>query len=206
MIGQLGSRATARNLGSEAAVTNGYTCVGSMFIAHVRLFFPCNDTEIPELAASNNGMNHHMKHPVVLRRYAGFTLIEVMVVVVILGILAAIVVPRIMDRPDVARVTKAKQDIRAIESAMNLYKLDNFVYPSTDQGVEALVQKPTIPPEPRNWKEGGYIDRLPKDPWGNPYQYLNPGVRSAIDIFSLGADGQPGGEGINADIGNWNLD
>ncbi|MFA7094969.1 MAG: type II secretion system major pseudopilin GspG [Gammaproteobacteria bacterium] len=147
-----------------------------------------------------------MKHPVVLRRYAGFTLIEVMVVVVILGILAAIVVPRIMDRPDVARVTKAKQDIRAIESALNLYKLDNFVYPSTDQGVEALVQKPTIPPEPRNWKEGGYIDRLPKDPWGNPYQYLNPGVRSAIDIFSLGADGQPGGEGINADIGNWNLD
>lgn len=142
----------------------------------------------------------------VFRRDAGFTLIEVMVVVVILGILAAIVVPRIMDRPDVARVTKAKQDIRAIESALNLYKLDNFVYPSTDQGVEALVQKPTSSPEPRNWKDGGYVERLPKDPWGNPYQYLNPGVHGSIDIFSFGADSQPGGDGVNADIGNWNLD
>lgn len=146
------------------------------------------------------------KDPRAFQRHMGFTLIEVMVVVVILGILAAIVVPRIMDRPDVARVTKAKQDIRAIESALNLYKLDNFVYPTTDQGIEALAQKPAVPPEPRNWKDGGYIERLPKDPWGNPYQYLSPGVHGAIDIFSLGADGQPGGEGINSDIGNWNLD
>lgn len=146
------------------------------------------------------------KDPRAFQRYTGFTLIEVMVVVVILGILAAIVVPRIMDRPDVARVTKAKQDIRAIESALNLYKLDNFVYPTTDQGVEALVQKPSVPPEPRNWKDGGYVERLPRDPWGNPYQYLSPGVHGAIDIFSLGADGQPGGEGVNTDIGNWNLD
>lgn len=146
------------------------------------------------------------KDPRAFQRHTGFTLIEVMVVVVILGILAAIVVPRIMDRPDVARVTKAKQDIRAIESALNLYKLDNFVYPTTDQGVEALVQKPSVPPEPRNWKDGGYVERLPRDPWGNPYQYLSPGVHGAIDIFSLGADGQPGGEGVNTDIGNWNLD
>jgi general secretion pathway protein G len=133
----------------------------------------------------------------------GFTLIEVMVVVIILGILAAIVVPRVMDRPDVARVTKAKQDIRALESALNLYKLDNFVYPTTDQGLQALVAKPNGSPEPRNWKP--YMDRLPKDPWGHDYQYLSPGVKGDIDVYSLGADGQPGGENLNADIGNWDL-
>lgn len=136
-------------------------------------------------------------------RQTGFTLIEVMVVVIILGILAAIVVPRVMDRPDVARVTKAKQDIRALESSLNLYKLDNFVYPTTDQGLEALVSKPSTSPEPRNWKQ--YMDRLPKDPWGNDYQYLSPGTQGDIDIFSLGADSAAGGEGINADIGNWDL-
>ncbi len=140
------------------------------------------------------------------RSERGFTLIEVMVVVVILGILAAVVIPRIMDRPDTARITKAKQDIRVLEGALNLYKLDNHFYPSTEQGLEALVQKPSGDPEPRNWKEGGYIDRLPVDPWGNPYQYLNPGAHGPIDIYSLGADGQLGGEGIAADIGNWNLE
>ena len=140
------------------------------------------------------------------RSSGGFTLIEVMVVVVILGILAAIVVPRIMDRPDEARIVKAKQDIRALESALNLYRLDNYNYPTTDQGLEALVEKPNIPPEPAHWKNGGYIDRLPKDPWGEPYQYLNPGQKSAIDLYSLGADSQNGGEGTNADVGNWNLD
>ena len=134
---------------------------------------------------------------------AGFTLIEVMVVVIILGILAAIVVPRVMDRPDAARITKTKQDIRAMESALNLYKLDNFVYPSTDQGLEALVVKPSGTPEPRNWKK--YMDRLAKDSWGNDYQYLSPGTKGDIDIFSFGADGQPGGDGVNADIGNWDL-
>lgn len=133
----------------------------------------------------------------------GFTLIEVMVVVIILGILAAIVVPRVMDRPDVARITKAKQDIRALESALNLYKLDNFRYPSTDQGLQSLVEKPTATPEPRNWKP--YMDRLPKDPWGYDYLYLSPGQHGEIDIFSLGADGQNGGEGVDADIGNWAL-
>lgn len=139
----------------------------------------------------------------VARAARGFTLIEVMVVVVILSILAAIVVPRIMDRPDTARITKAQADIRALESALNLYKLDNHNYPSTDDGLEALVQRPAGAPA---WKEGGYMDRLPKDPWGRPYQYLSPGTQGPIDVFSLGKDGQPGGEGMDADIGNWSLD
>ena len=137
------------------------------------------------------------------RANSGFTLIEVMVVVVILGILAAIVVPKVMDRPDAARIVKARQDIRALESAMNLYKLDNFNYPSTDQGIQALVSKPGGSPEAKNWNQ--YMDRLPKDPWGNDYQYLAPGVNGAIDIFSYGADGRSGGADSAADIGNWNL-
>lgn len=136
----------------------------------------------------------------------GFTLIEVMVVVVILGILAALIVPKIMGRPDEARIIKVKQDIRAIESALNLYKLDNYTYPSTEQGLESLITKPTGMPEPRQWKEGGYLDRLPKDPWGFPYLYLNPGEQGEMDIFSLGADGQRGGTSMNADIGNWHLE
>lgn len=140
-----------------------------------------------------------------MKQYRGFTLIEVMVVVVILGILAALVVPRIMSRPDDARLAKARQDIRTIEAALNLYKLDNYIYPTTDQGLEALVAKPTIPPEPRQWKQGGYFDRLPQDPWGRNYLYLQPGQRGEIDIYSLGADGQQGGEGVNADLGNWGL-
>ncbi len=135
---------------------------------------------------------------------SGFTLIEIMVVVVILGILAGIVVPRIMDRPDSARVSAAQQDIRAIESALNLYRLDNHQFPSTDQGLEALVEEPSGSPQPPNWQ--GYLDRLPKDPWGNEYQYLNPGEHGEIDIYSLGADGSPGGEGVDADIGNWQLE
>lgn len=138
-----------------------------------------------------------------MKRNAGFTLIEVMVVVVILGILAAVVVPRIMDNPDKARIVKAKQDVQAMKNALDLYKLDNYSYPSTDQGLQALVQKPAGSPEPRNWKQGGYLENLPQDPWQSDYQYLNPGVHGEVDIFSLGADGRPGGEGINADIGNW---
>lgn len=138
--------------------------------------------------------------------HGGFTLIEVMVVVIILGILAALVVPKIMDRPDLARITKAKQDLRSIESALNLYKLDNYEYPTTDQGLEALVNPPRSSDEVKNWKEGGYLDRLPKDPWGHEYQYLSPGTRGTIDIYSLGADRQIGGEGINAEIGNWDLE
>ena len=134
-------------------------------------------------------------------RQQGFTLIEVMVVVVILGILAAVLVPKVMDRPDEARITKARQDIRALEASLNLYKLDNYEYPSTDQGIEALVTKPDIPPEPPAWKQGRYLDRLPQDPWQQPYQYLNPGVRGTIDVYSLGPDRQPSDD----DIGNWDL-
>ncbi len=139
-------------------------------------------------------------------KMGGFTLIEVMVVVVILGILASLIIPKIMDRPDSARITKARHDVRALESALNLYKLDNFAYPSTDQGLEALVNKPAGSPEPPNWKSDGYLDRLPIDPWGTPYQYLNPGENGAIDIYSLGADGALGGEEVNADVGNWNIE
>ncbi len=145
-----------------------------------------------------------MKHAV--SPAGGFTLIEVMVVVVILGVLAALVVPRIMSRPDEARVVKTRQDLRALESALKLYRLDNYVYPTTDQGLQALVTKPGGSPEPRKWKEGGYLDRLPKDPWGNEYFYLNPGVHGEVDIWSQGADGQPEGEGVNADLGNWMLE
>ena len=140
------------------------------------------------------------------RRFAGFTLIEILVVVVILGILAALVVPRIMERPDEARAVAARSDIRGILSALKLYRLDNGVYPSTEQGLSALVSRPDTGVIPRNWKEGGYLDRVPKDPWGYEYQYLSPGVHGEIDVFSLGADGAPGGEGINADIGSWALD
>jgi len=133
----------------------------------------------------------------------GFTLIEVLVVVAILAILAAIVVPRIMDRPDEAKRVAAKADVGAIVQSLKLYRLDNGTYPSTDQGLVALVQRPTTPPLPANWKQGGYLERLPKDPWGGDYQYLNPGVHGEIDVFSLGADHAPGGEGSGADIGNW---
>jgi len=139
-------------------------------------------------------------------RSRGFTLIEIMVVVVILGILAAVVVPRIMDRPDDARIAKARQDVRALQSALELYRLDNYQYPSSQQGLEALVSKPSGDPPARNWKPGGYINSLPTDPWGNPYQYVNPGEHGDYDVYSFGADGREGGEGINADIGNWNIE
>lgn len=136
----------------------------------------------------------------------GFTLIEIMVVVVILGILAALVVPRIMSRPDEARVGKVKADLNAIGSALELYRLDNFNYPTTDQGLEALVKKPSTEPVPKNWKEGGYLDKAPIDPWGNPYQYVSPGEHGEYDIYSWGADGRSGGEGFNQDIGNWQVE
>jgi general secretion pathway protein G len=139
-------------------------------------------------------------------RQSGFTLIEIMVVVVIIGILASVIVPRIMDNPDKARVAKAKNDIRALESALDIYRLDNYVYPTTDQGLEALVTLPTSSPEPPNWKQGGYIKKLNNDPWGNDYLYMNPGEHGEIDIYSLGADAAPGGEGPNTDIGSWDKD
>ena len=133
----------------------------------------------------------------------GFTLIELMVVVVILAILAAFIIPNVMDRPDEARVVKAKQDLSSISAALKLYKLDNFVYPTTDQGLEALVKKPESDPVPPNWRP--YLQRLPKDPWGRDYLYLQPGEHGEFDVYTLGADGEEGGEGINADIGNWML-
>ncbi|WP_417068270.1 type II secretion system major pseudopilin GspG [Niveibacterium terrae] len=139
------------------------------------------------------------------RALRGFTLIEMMVVIVIMGVLAALIVPKVMNRPDEARIVAAKQDIAALSQALKLYRLDNRRYPSTEQGLQALVQKPTIAPIPDNWKTGGYLERLPKDPWGAPYQYLAPGVHGEIDIFSFGADGQAGGEGSDADVGNWAL-
>jgi general secretion pathway protein G len=133
----------------------------------------------------------------------GFTLIEVMVVIVILGVLAALVVPRVMNRPDEARVVAARQDIASVLQALKLYRLDNSRYPSTEQGLAALVTRPSIDPQPGNWKS--YLDKVPTDPWGKPYQYLSPGVRGEIDVFSLGADSQPGGNGVDADIGSWTL-
>ena len=138
-------------------------------------------------------------------RYTGFTLIEIMVVVVILGILAALIVPKVMSRPDDAKMIAALHDVGAIVQALKLYRLDNNAYPTTDQGMQALVQRPTTQPIPPNWKSGGYLDRLPKDPWGHDYQFLNPGLHGEIDVFSLGADGAAGGEGKNADIVSWAL-
>ena len=144
--------------------------------------------------------------PKVPRGQGGFTLIEILVVVVILGILASIIVPKIMKRPEEARRTKAKIDIKAIETALNLYRLDNGVYPSTEQGLDALVTKPTTGIIPKNWKEEGYLDKDPKDPWGNPYVYLSPGLHTEFDLESYGADGVEEGEGKDADVENWNLD
>jgi len=149
------------------------------------------------LKSKINAMNSNQK---------GFTLIELMVVIVILGILAGVVVPRIMDNPDKARVAKAKHDITALEGALDVYRLDNFIYPTTDQGLESLVSQPGGDPAPANWKAGGYIKKLKKDPWGHDYLYLSPGQHGELDIYSLGADGAPGGEGVFADIGSWDLE
>ncbi len=140
-----------------------------------------------------------MKHDVA----RGFTLVEIMVVVVILGVLAALIVPRVVGRADDARVVAARQDIAAVMQALKLYRLDNGRYPTSDQGLEALVTRPTIDPAPTNWKS--YLDRLPKDPWGRVYLYLSPGLHGEVDVFTLGADGQAGGEGADADIGSWAL-
>ncbi|MBS0453622.1 MAG: type II secretion system major pseudopilin GspG [Proteobacteria bacterium] len=130
-----------------------------------------------------------------------FTLIELMVVLVIIGVLAALIVPNVIERADDARVTAARTDVNNIMQALKLYRLDNQRYPTSEQGLQALLTRPTTGPAAPNWKP--YVEKLPKDPWGNPYQYLNPGVKGEIDVFSFGADGQPGGEGKNADIGSW---
>jgi general secretion pathway protein G len=132
---------------------------------------------------------------------AGFTLIELMVVLVIIGVLAALIVPNVLDRADDARATAARTDVNNLMQALKLYRLDNQRYPTTEQGLQALVAKPSAGPVPPNWKP--YLEKLPNDPWGRPYQYLNPGVKGEIDVMSLGADGQPGGDGKNADVGSW---
>lgn len=141
------------------------------------------------------------RQPQTGKRTSGFTLIEIMVVLLIIGIMAAMVVPNLIDRGEAAKVTAAKADIASLVQALKMYKLDNSHYPTTEQGLQALVAKPTAGPTANGWK--GYIDKLPKDPWGNQYQYLSPGVHGEVDVFSLGADGQPGGSGNDADIGSW---
>jgi general secretion pathway protein G len=140
------------------------------------------------------------------RRQRGFTLIEIMIVVVIIGLLAAVIMPQLLGRVDDARVAKARQDIQAIETALTMYRLDNSKYPTTDQGLRALVQQPTDP-SIRHWRQGGYVKKASKDPWGNDYQYVYPGTHSTeYDLYSLGADGQAGGEGVDTDIGNWDVE
>lgn len=152
------------------------------------------------MTATGNRPRPPRKRP---RRDRGLTLIELMVVVVILALLAVVIVPRVIDRPDQARVARAQADVAALGAALNLYRLDNGAFPTTEQGLAALVERPGREPVPPNWAQGGYVDRLPDDPWGRPYQYLAPGVRGPFDLMSFGADGRPGGSGVDADIGNW---
>lgn len=147
-----------------------------------------------------------MKTDTIVRNQKGFTLIEIMVVVVILGILAALVVPRLLDRPEQAKRTKATVDIKSLEEAVGLFKLDNGFYPSTEQGLQALVTKPETGRIPTKYHEGGYLKKVPVDPWGNDYVYLSPGIHGDFDIISYGADGEPGGEGKNADVESWKLE
>ncbi|MDX1732815.1 MAG: type II secretion system major pseudopilin GspG [Halioglobus sp.] len=134
---------------------------------------------------------------------AGFSLVEILVVLVIMGLLISVVAPTVLNQADEARVQKARADFKNIETALKMYKLDNFVYPTTEQGLQALVEPSSLDPEPRNFRQGGYLEELPLDPWGRPYLYLSPGERKEVDIFSLGADGLSGGDGQNEDIGNW---
>jgi general secretion pathway protein G len=146
----------------------------------------------------------HVSHPVnPVKSQKGFTLIEIMVVVIIIGVLTALIAPNIIGQSDQARVTAAKADIRTISQQLDLYKLDNYAYPSTQQGLQALVTKPGGSPEPKNWKKGGYLPKVPTDPWGNSYVYISPGSHGDYDLISLGADGRQGGEEYAADITSW---
>jgi general secretion pathway protein G len=138
-----------------------------------------------------------------MSRHSGFSLVEILVVLVIMGLLISVVAPTVLNRADDARIQKVYADFKAIETALKIYRLDNYVYPTTEQSLEALVEVSTLDPEPRNFKTGGYLAEVPRDPWGRPYLYLSPGENSEIDIYSLGADGISGGEGQNVDIGNW---
>ena len=143
----------------------------------------------------------HLSRPHLRLRHAGFTLIELMVVLVIVGVLAALIVPNVLDRADDARLTAAKTDVNNLMQALKLYKLDNQRFPSAEQGLQALQTKPTSGSIPANWRP--YLDKLPADPWGRPYQYLNPGIKGEVDVLSFGAEGQAGGEGKDSDIGSW---
>ncbi|HBO12138.1 MAG TPA: type II secretion system protein GspG [Halieaceae bacterium] len=147
-----------------------------------------------------------MNRQTIRSQSAGFSLVEILVVLVIMGLLISVVAPTVLNRADEARVQKVQADFKAIETALKIYRLDNYVYPTTEQGLEALVEPSTLDPEPRNFKEGGYLAEVPVDPWGRPYLYLSPGERGEVDIYTLGADGLSGGEGQNADIGNWRDD
>lgn len=142
-------------------------------------------------------------HSSAMSRQGGFSLVEILVVLVIMGLLISVVAPTVLNRADDARIQKVHADFKAIETSLKIYRLDNYVYPTTEQGLEALVERSALDPEPRNFKEGGYLPELPIDPWGRPYLYLSPGENSEIDLYSLGADGLSGGDGQNADIGNW---
>lgn len=144
-----------------------------------------------------------MARPMTGRRSGGFSLVEILVVLVIMGLLISIVAPTVLNRADEARVQKVQADFKAIETALKIYRLDNFVYPTTEQGLEALVEPSPIDPQPRNFKKGGYLAEVPRDPWDRPYLYLSPGENGEVDIYTLGADGLSGGDDQNADIGNW---
>ena len=141
-----------------------------------------------------------------MRRPKGFSLIEILVVLVIMGLLISVVAPTVLNSADDARIQKVQADFKSIETALKIYRLDNFVYPSTEQGLVALIEPSTLEPEPRNFKDGGYLQEMPLDPWGREYLYLSPGENSEVDLFSYGADGLPGGEGQNKDLGNWASD
>jgi general secretion pathway protein G len=160
---------------------------------------------VASTTAGAKARTHRCTRRSALRRSRGFTLIEIMVVIVILGILAALVVPSVLSRTDDARIVAAKSDLAAIRQALKLYRLDNQRYPTAAQGLRALVEKPADPPAPPNWKPGGYLEKLPRDPWGHDYLYLNPGLKGDVDVFTYGADGQQGGTGADGDIGSWDL-
>jgi len=156
------------------------------------------EIRLPTLCTPQTGLT---TRPLARPKSRGFTLIELMVVLVIIGVLAALIVPNVLDRADDARTTAAKTDVNNLAQALKLYRLDNQRYPSAEQGLAALMTRPTTAPTPPNWRP--YLDKLPTDPWGRPYRYLNPGIHAEVDVLSLGADGEPGGEGNNADIGSW---
>ena len=198
ILGPITYRAQAYSLMRVNETTTGLTKILTSLGIH-RACTTSGDTQ--KLANQQSANQQSARRNPHSRFVGGFTLIEIMVVIVIIGVLAALVAPRVLSRTDEARVTAARQDVSSVMAALKLYRLDNQRYPSTEQGLQALVSKSTIDPIPNNWKQ--YLDKLPVDPWGKPYQFLNPGLRGEIDVFSFGADGQSGGTGFDADVGSW---